>query len=95
MYKSTLVSQLNGNLLLFKDRSTQVKNSIYFNNSDDYLHSGTLEYTCLIEIGSDCGVFFKQKSNTFMSTLSFGKGTIHYFHESRALNGYLKGGYYI
>jgi hypothetical protein len=27
--------------------------------------------------------------------LDLGEGTIHCFHESRALNGYLKGGYYI
>ena len=39
IYKSTLVSQLNGNPFLSKDRVTRIKNSIYFNNLDEYLNA--------------------------------------------------------
>ena len=39
IYKSTFVSQLDGNPFLSEDRLTRVKNSIYFNNSDDYLNA--------------------------------------------------------
>ena len=35
-----------------------VKNFIYFNNSDDYLSARTSHNTCLLGIGSDCGIFF-------------------------------------
>ena len=36
-YKSTLVNQLNGNLALSKDKLIQVKDSIYYKNSKDYI----------------------------------------------------------
>lgn len=61
IYKSTLVSQLNGNPFLSKDRLTRVRNSIYFNNSDDYLNAASSSTSCLLGIGSDCGVFFMQE----------------------------------
>lgn len=41
IYKSALVSQLNANHFLSKDRLTRVKNSIYFNNSDDYISASS------------------------------------------------------
>ena len=34
MYKSCLVSQLNGNLTLSKDRLTKVRNGVYFNRDE-------------------------------------------------------------
>ena len=36
MYKSTLVSQMNGNPFLSKDKLTKVNNLLYFNNNEDY-----------------------------------------------------------
>jgi hypothetical protein len=68
IYKSTLVFQLNGNPFLSKDRLTHVKNSICFNNSHDYLNAGTLHSSCLLGIGSDCGVFFMQRRSTTLSS---------------------------
>ena len=60
IYKSTLASQLNGNPFLSKDRLTRVKNSMYFNNHDDYLSAAASSNTCLLGIESDCGVYFVQ-----------------------------------
>ena len=59
IYKSTLVSQLNGNLYLSKDRLTRMKNSIYFNNADDYLAASSSTSSMLLCLGSDVGVYFK------------------------------------
>ena len=58
IYKSTLVSQLNANPFLSKDRLARVKNSIYFNNFDDYISAGSLQETMLLGLGMDCGVYF-------------------------------------
>ena len=70
IYKSTLVSQLNGNPLLSKDRLTRVINSIYFNNNDDYLIAASSCTTMLLGLGSDVGVYFKQQTSTmFTSTV--------------------------
>lgn len=68
IYKSTLVSQLNGNPFLSKDRLTRVKHSMYFNNHDDYLSAAASSSTCLLGIGSDCGVYFVQNSTTTVSS---------------------------
>jgi hypothetical protein len=62
IYKSTLVSQLNGNPFLSKDRLACVKNSIYFNNSEDYLRAANCANTQLLGLGSDCAVFFVQRT---------------------------------
>lgn len=68
IYKSTLVSELNGNPYLSKDRLTRVRNSVYFNNSEDYLSAASCESTMLLGIGSDCGVFFVQRNTTTTSS---------------------------
>ena len=47
IYKSTLVSQLNGSSLLSKDTLTWVKSSIYFTNNNDYL-TATLSSTTML-----------------------------------------------
>ena len=68
IYKSTLVSQLNGNPLLSKDRLTRVRNSIYFNNNDDYLTATSSSTTMLLGLGSDVGVYFKQRTSTMLTS---------------------------
>lgn len=73
IYKSTLVSQLNANPFLSKDRLTKVKNSIYFNNSDDYISASSSQETMLLGLGMDCGVYFMQQRTTASS--SSGKTT--------------------
>lgn len=60
IYKSTLVSELNGNPFLSKDRLTRIKNSVYFNNAEDYLSASTSSSTCLVGLGTDCGVYFEE-----------------------------------
>ena len=57
IYKSTLVSQLNGNPYLSNDRLTRMRNSIYFNNSDDYLAASSSTTSMLLGLGSDVGVY--------------------------------------
>lgn len=57
--KSTLVSQLNGNPTLSKDRLTRVKSGIYFSfDKKTKFQTGT----CLV-IGSDCAVLFERSSS--------------------------------
>ena len=68
IYKSTLVSQLNANPFLSKDRLTRVKNSIYFNNSDDYINASSSTERMLLGLGMDCGVYFMQRSTTTISS---------------------------
>jgi hypothetical protein len=63
VYKSTLVNELNGNPFLSKDRLTRIHNSIYFNNSEDYLSAATSNSTCLLGLGSDYGVFFVESQS--------------------------------
>ena len=62
IFKSTLVGQLNGNSFLAKDRLTRVRNSLYFNNNEDYLRTIQCSNTCFVEIGSDVGVYFVQRT---------------------------------
>jgi hypothetical protein len=68
VYKSTLVNELNGNSFLSKDRLTCICNSIYFNNSKDYLSTATSNSTCLLGLGSDCGVFFVESQSRAMGS---------------------------
>lgn len=68
IYKSTLVSQLKGNPFLSKDRLIWVKHSIYFNNHDNYIIAAASSNSCLLGIGSDCGVYFVQRSTTTLSS---------------------------
>ena len=67
IFKSTLVSQLNSNLFLSKDRLTRVRNFIYFNNSDDYINASSSTKTMLLGLSMDCGVYFMQRSTTTIS----------------------------
>jgi hypothetical protein len=67
VFKSTLVSQFNGNPFLSKDRLTRIRNLIYFNNADEHLSAANSETTCLLGLGSDCGVYMIQKSTTMAS----------------------------
>jgi hypothetical protein len=55
--------KLNGNPFLSKDRLTRIRNSIYFNNFEDYLSAATSNSTCLLGLGSDCGVFFVESQS--------------------------------
>jgi hypothetical protein len=57
------VSELNGNPYLSKDRLTRVRNSIYFNNAEDYLSAASSNSMMLLGLGSDCGVFFLHSAN--------------------------------
>jgi hypothetical protein len=58
MFKSTLVSELNGNPFLSKDRLTQVRNSVYLNNVEEYMLAANSKNTCFLGLGSDCAVYF-------------------------------------
>jgi hypothetical protein len=66
IYKSTLVSQLNGNVFLSKDRLARIKHSIHFNNHDNCLQTRSSCGSSLLTIGSDCGVHFVQRSTTWL-----------------------------
>ena len=68
IYKSTLVSQLNRNPFLSKDRLTRMKNSIYFNNSDGYVRAANCANTQLLGLGSDCAIYFMQRNSTMRSS---------------------------
>jgi hypothetical protein len=68
IYKSTLVLELNGNPFLSKDRLTRVRNSIYFNNSEDYLFATSSSTAMLLGVGSDCWVFFLQRHSRNISS---------------------------
>ena len=57
IYEFALVSQLNGNLFLYKDILTLVCISIYFNNSNDYISTTLNPNTCMLGLGSDREVF--------------------------------------
>ncbi|KAL3687178.1 hypothetical protein R1sor_013487 [Riccia sorocarpa] len=68
IYKTTLVSQLVGNPTLSKDRLTRIKQSIYFNGVKQKPRVDGVP-VCILDIGSDCAVFFKSE-NTRRSTMS-------------------------
>ncbi|KAL3697900.1 hypothetical protein R1sor_011976 [Riccia sorocarpa] len=61
MYKATLVSQLVGNLTLSKDRLTRIKQSIYFNGVKQKPMLDGVP-VCILDIGSDCAIFFKSEN---------------------------------
>jgi hypothetical protein len=61
--KSTLMNELNRNPFFSKDRLTRIRNSIYFNNSEDYLSAATSNSICLLGLGSGCGVFFMESQS--------------------------------
>ena len=80
IYKSTLVSEMNGNPYLSKDRLTRMKNSIYFYNLDDYLAVALSTTSLLLGLGSDVGVYFKDSrgfgtSSTVMAAKKRMRGT--------------------
>jgi hypothetical protein len=70
IYKSILVLQLNGNPFLFKDCLTQVRNLIYFNNSDDYITLANASDICFLGLESDYAVYMIQRSTTKQSSVS-------------------------
>ena len=59
IFKSTLVSHLNGNPTLSKDRLTRVREGVFYSceNANDFLNGNGN----LIGIGSDCAVFFTEE----------------------------------
>jgi len=59
MFKSCLVSQLNGNLTLSKDRLTKARNGVYFRQDGKAPQKGV---SIGFGIGSDCGVLFESNS---------------------------------
>jgi hypothetical protein len=77
IFKSTLVSELNGNPFLSKNRLIRIRNSIYFNNAEDYLNAANSSFSCSLGLGSDCGVYFVQKSslNTTSAVQTVRKGS--------------------
>ena len=68
IYKSTFISQMIATPFLSKDRLTRVKNSIYFKNSNDYIFATASADTCLLGLGSDCTVYFVQRSTVCISS---------------------------
>ena len=68
IFKSTLVSELNGNPFLSKDRLTCIRNSIYFNNAEDYLSAASSQNSYLLGLGSDCSVFFVSRGDVGTSS---------------------------
>ena len=58
IFKSTLVSQLNGNNFLSKDRLARIKHNIQFNNHDNCVRVGMSLGTGFLSIGSNCAVHF-------------------------------------
>ena len=59
MFKSCLVTQLNGNPTLSKDRLTRVRNGVYFRRDERASKKGA---SIGFGIGSDCGVLFESNS---------------------------------
>lgn len=57
IFKLTLFLQLNDNPFHSKGGLTKVTNSIYFNNSVDYLNATYSSNTCMFGLGGDCGVY--------------------------------------
>ena len=57
IFKVALVSQLNANVLLSKDRFTHVKISIFFKNNNDYISASSLPTPMLVRLGSNLGIF--------------------------------------
>ena len=68
IYKSTLVGELNGNPFLSKDRLTRIKNSVYFNNAEDYLAAANSTTTAFLGLRTDCGVLFMQSPTVGQSS---------------------------
>ncbi|MCO5573933.1 hypothetical protein L7F22_027711 [Adiantum nelumboides] len=65
MFKSTLVSQLNGNPTLSKDRLTRVCQGIYYSKKEK---DQATSNDNLFGIGSDCAVFFVEEEKNTKST---------------------------
>ncbi len=59
---------LNGNETLSKDRLSRVRASLHFNNSENYIQASSSSHVDLLNIGSDCGVFFVQNTNIRLSS---------------------------
>jgi hypothetical protein len=63
IYKFMLVSQLNANPFLSKNRLTCVRKSMYFNNLNVYFTTTSSSSTCLLNLGNNYGVYFVQDNN--------------------------------
>lgn len=63
IFQATLVSQLNANKIMSKDRLTQVKDSIYFNNNDDYISASSSPTFMLVGLGYDVVISLYHKFN--------------------------------
>ena len=61
-------SPVHGSIDQSKDRLTWVRNSIYFNDNDDYLVVASSFTTMLLGIGSNVGVYFKQRTSTMLTS---------------------------
>jgi hypothetical protein len=58
IYKSTLVSQLDDNIFLSKDRLARIKHSIQFYNYDNCLQARSSCGSNFLSIGSNRGMHF-------------------------------------
>ena len=65
IFKSTLVSQLNGNSTLSKDRLTRVRQGVYFSHESKQQSSSNANF---FGIGSDCVVYFVDDTQGQAST---------------------------
>ena len=57
VFKATLVSQLNANKVLSKDKLTRVTNPICFDNNNGYISTSSSFTSMLVKLGSDVGIF--------------------------------------
>ena len=64
IYKSTLVSQMNGNPYLSKDRLIRLNNDIYFNNSNGYIVVASSATSMLFGLGSVVGVYLINREDS-------------------------------
>ncbi|KAL2632485.1 hypothetical protein R1flu_003964 [Riccia fluitans] len=64
MYKASLVSLLVGNPILSKDCLTCIKQSLYFNGVKPKPRVDGVP-VCIMDVGSDCAVFFDGPDNLF------------------------------
>jgi hypothetical protein len=85
LYKSTLISQLNCNPFLSKDRLARVKNFVYFNNVDSYLSAAESTSTCLLGLGSNCEVYFETNCVVPSSRVGASKATTSRAGEPRVI----------
>lgn len=70
IYKSNFVLQLNGNIVLSKDRLARIQHNIQFNNHDNCLRARSSSRFGLLSIGLAYEVHFMQRNTTrLLSTM--------------------------